>query len=53
MIDEKEIQKLNNMLSNKNFITNAKPQVIQANKKALEKAKIKITKIKKEISILN
>jgi valyl-tRNA synthetase len=50
---EKEIQKLNNMLSNKNFITNAKPQVIQANKKALEKAKIKITKIKKEISILN
>ena len=49
---EKEIQKLSGMLSNEKFIANAKPQVIETNKKGLEEAKIKLEKVEIELNTL-
>jgi valyl-tRNA synthetase len=46
---EKEVQKLNGMLSNEKFIANAKPEVIETNKAALEAASEKLEKVSAEL----
>ncbi|AKF24867.1 valyl-tRNA synthetase [Sulfurovum lithotrophicum] len=46
---EKEIQKLSGMLNNEKFVANAPEQVIAENKKALEEAQNKITKVNAEL----
>jgi valyl-tRNA synthetase len=45
---QKEVDKLNSMLSNEKFIANAKQEVIEINRKALEDAKNKLFKLTKE-----
>ncbi len=50
---EKEVNKLNGMLSNEKFVTNAKPEVIETNKKGLEAAKQKLEKVEAELQALN
>ncbi len=49
---EKEIQKLSGMLSNEKFVANAKPEVIEVNKRGLEEAQSKLSKIDAELKIL-
>ena len=46
---EKEINKLQGMLNNEKFIANAKPEVIETNKKGLEEALNKKEKIENEL----
>jgi valyl-tRNA synthetase len=46
---EKEIQKLNGMLSNERFVANAPEEVIAENKQALEDANSKMTKVSAEL----
>ncbi len=46
---EKEIAKLNRMLNNKKFVANAPEKVISQNRKALNDANEKISKIKEEL----
>jgi valyl-tRNA synthetase len=50
---EKEVQKLNGMLSNEKFVANAKPEVIQVNKDGLEVASQKLAKVQAELDTLN
>jgi valyl-tRNA synthetase len=50
---EKEVQKLNEMLSNEKFVANAKPEVIQVNKDGLEVASQKLAKVQAELDTLN
>jgi len=49
---EKEIQKLNGMLSNERFVANAPAKVIEDNKKSLEDAKNKFLKVENELKEL-
>ncbi|MEA3512209.1 MAG: valine--tRNA ligase [Campylobacterota bacterium] len=49
---EKEIQKLNGMLSNEKFVANAPANVIEENKIGLEDAKNKLTKVQNELTYL-
>ena len=49
---EKEIQKLNGMLSNERFVENAPAKVIEDNKKSLEDAKNKFLKVENELKEL-
>ncbi len=49
---EKEIQKLNGMLSNEKFVANAPESVIEENKSGLEDARNKHAKIEKELNSL-
>jgi valyl-tRNA synthetase len=49
---EKEIQKLNGMLSNERFVANAPSKVIEDNKKSLEDAKNKFLKVENELKEL-
>ena len=46
---EKEINKLNGMLNNERFVANAPAEVLSANKKALEDAENKISKVVLEL----
>jgi len=50
---EKEIAKLNGMLSNERFVANAPESVITENKQALEDANIKIAKVQAELVSLS
>ena len=50
---EKEIDKLNGMLSNERFVANAPAEVIAENRKALEDAKTKLEKIENELKIIS
>ena len=50
---EKEVTKLTNMLSNEKFVANAKPEVIETNKKGLEEATNKLVKIEDELKSLH
>jgi valyl-tRNA synthetase len=49
---EKEINKLSNMLNNKNFVANAPKEVVEQNQKALDDAKEKLSKIESELNSL-
>ncbi|MEJ2488291.1 MAG: valine--tRNA ligase [Sulfurovaceae bacterium] len=49
---QKEIDKLSSMLSNERFVANAPENVIEENKKALEEAKSKFSKIASELVTL-
>ncbi len=49
---EKEVNKLNAMLSNEKFVANAKPEVIQTNRKGLEAASQKLAKVEAELQTL-
>ncbi len=49
---QKEIDKLSSMLSNERFVANAPENVIEENKKALEEAKSKFSKITSELATL-
>jgi len=49
---EKEVQKLTGMLSNEKFVANAKPEVIEVNKKGLESASQKLEKVELELQAL-
>ncbi len=49
---EKEVMKLTNMLSNEKFVANAKPEVIETNKKGLEEASSKLSKVEAELKAL-
>jgi valyl-tRNA synthetase len=49
---EKEIMKLSGMLSNEKFVVNAKPEVIEINKKGLNVAKEKLVKVENELKTL-
>jgi len=49
---EKEIKKLNGMLSNKKFVENAPKAVVEQNQKALSEAKEKMAKIESELNAL-
>ncbi len=49
---EKEVAKLNGMLSNKKFVDNAPKEVVETNTKALNDAKEKLAKIDSELSSL-
>jgi len=49
---QKEVDKLNGMLSNERFVANAPAQVVEQNKAALEEAKTKLEKIENELSSL-
>jgi valyl-tRNA synthetase len=49
---EKEVAKLDGMLSNERFVANAPEQVIAENKQALEDAKNKLTKVDAELASL-
>ncbi|MBE0492006.1 MAG: valine--tRNA ligase [Sulfurospirillum sp.] len=49
---EKEILKLDNMLSNERFVANAPLQVVQTNQKALADAQAKMAKIDEELGSL-
>ncbi len=50
---QKEVDKLNGMLSNDRFIANAPQAVVDENKKALEEAQNKLEKIEKELLSLD
>ena len=49
---QKEIDKLSSMLSNERFVANAPENVIEENKKALEEANNKLSKIASELATL-
>ena len=49
---EKEINKLNGMLSNEKFVANAKPEVVATNKEALVNAQEKFSKVDAELASL-
>ncbi len=49
---QKEIDKLSSMLSNERFVANAPENVIEENKKALEEANNKLSKITSELATL-
>ena len=49
---EKEIAKLDGMLSNERFVANAPVEVVETNKKALEDARAKMAKIDEELESL-
>ena len=49
---EKEIAKLNGMLSNERFVANAPANVIEENKAGLEAAQDKLTKVENELNTL-
>ena len=49
---EKEVAKLNGMLSNERFVANAPANVIEENKAGLEAAQDKLTKVEKELNSL-
>jgi valyl-tRNA synthetase len=46
---EKEVEKLDKMLSNEKFVANAPEAVVMQNKKALEDAKEKLSKVEQEL----
>ncbi len=50
---QKEVDKLNGMLSNDRFVANAPQAVVDENKKALEEAQNKLEKIEKELLSLD
>ncbi len=50
---EKEITKLNKMLSNQKFIENAPKKVVEENRKALKEAKERFLKIEEELKSFN
>ncbi len=50
---EKELNKLNSMLSNEKFVANAPKSVVAENKQALVDAKLKLGKIENELSSLD
>lgn len=50
---EKEVNKLNGMLSNERFVANAPEAVVAENKKALEDAKNKLEKIENELKAIS
>jgi valyl-tRNA synthetase len=50
---QKEIDKLNGMLSNERFVANAPEQVIAQNKQDLEDAQSKIAKVEAELDTLS
>jgi len=50
---EKEIAKLNGMLSNKRFVDNAPAEVVAQNKTALEDAQNKLEKVEQELASLS
>ena len=50
---EREITKLNGMLSNKKFVENAPANVVEQNQKALDDANEKLTKVEKELKVLS
>jgi valyl-tRNA synthetase len=50
---QKEIDKLDNMLSNERFVANAPEQVIATNKEALSSAKEKMSKIENELEAIS
>ena len=50
---EKEVNKLNGMLSNERFVANAPEAVVAENKKALEDAKTKLEKIEAELKVIS
>ncbi len=50
---EKEVNKLNGMLSNERFVANAPEAVVAENKQALEDAKAKLTKIENELKVIS
>ncbi|WP_458701582.1 valine--tRNA ligase [Sulfurospirillum sp. 1307] len=50
---EKEVAKLNAMLSNERFVANAPKEVVETNKKALSDAKEKLEKIDEELKALS
>jgi valyl-tRNA synthetase len=50
---EKEIAKLDGMLSNKRFVDNAPESVIAENQKGLDDAKIKMSKVESELKSLS
>jgi valyl-tRNA synthetase len=50
---EKEVTKLNAMLSNERFVANAPKEVVETNKKALSDAKEKLEKIDEELKALS
>ncbi len=49
---EKEISKLNGMLSNERFVKNAPKEVVETNQKALKEAKDKLSKVENELKAL-
>ncbi len=49
---EKEVGKLNGMLSNKNFVSNAPKEVVAENQKLLEAAQNKLSKVETELNTL-
>jgi len=49
---QKEVDKLNGMLSNEKFIANAKPEVIENNKNGLIEAQSKLSKVENELKAL-
>jgi valyl-tRNA synthetase len=49
---QKEIEKLDRMLSNENFVKNAPKEVVEQNRAALEAAKEKLAKIEEELGRL-
>ncbi len=50
---EKEVNKLNGMLSNERFVANAPEAVVAENKKALEDARTKLEKIENELKAIS
>jgi valyl-tRNA synthetase len=50
---QKEVDKLNGMLSNEKFVANAPEQVIKTNKEALETAQTKLQKVSEELAGIN
>ncbi|WP_072682556.1 valine--tRNA ligase [Arcobacter sp. LA11] len=50
---EKEVNKLNGMLSNERFVANAPESVVLENKKALEEARNKLEKIENELKAIS
>jgi valyl-tRNA synthetase len=49
---DKEVAKLNGMLSNKKFVDNAPKDVVETNQKALDDAKEKLSKVESELKSL-
>ena len=50
---QKEVDKLNGMLSNERFVANAPEAVITQNKQALEEASNKLVKIQNELKTIS
>jgi valyl-tRNA synthetase len=50
---QKEVNKLNGMLSNERFVANAPESVVIENKKALEDARTKLEKIQNELNLIS